>query len=87
MKSMSVSALESVAVGLVVLPLYLLIGGLDWVSTLMDLTSALDGGLYVDVFAGVILYLLRHVALYVAISKFVVNWGGNDGSFEEIDEI
>ncbi|KAL7469917.1 hypothetical protein ACHAXS_010166 [Conticribra weissflogii] len=85
MKSMSVSTMESVAVGLVVLPLYLLIGGLDWVSTVGDLGSALDGGLYADGLAAVFLYLLRHVALYVAISKFVVDWGGNDGVFEDLD--
>ncbi|KAL9181041.1 hypothetical protein ACHAXT_009846 [Thalassiosira profunda] len=82
-KSMSVSTLESVAVGLVILPLYLLIGGLDWVSTLGDLGNALDGGMYVDAIASVLLYLVRHVALYVGISKFVVDWGGSDGVFEE----
>ncbi len=85
MKSMSVSTMESVAVGLVVLPLYLLIGGWDWVSTVGDLGSALDGGLYADGLAAVFLYLLRHVALYVAISKCVVDWSGNDGVFEDVD--
>mmetsp|Transcript_29424 Transcript_29424/g.61616 ORF Transcript_29424/g.61616 Transcript_29424/m.61616 type:complete len:623 (-) Transcript_29424:56-1924(-) len=87
MKSMSLSTLESVAVGLVVLPLYFLIGGLDWVSTLGDLGTALDGGLYPDGLAAVFLYLLRHVALYVAISKFVVDWGGSDGVFEDVDTV
>mmetsp|Transcript_6349 Transcript_6349/g.11591 ORF Transcript_6349/g.11591 Transcript_6349/m.11591 type:complete len:610 (-) Transcript_6349:93-1922(-) len=82
-KSMSVSTLESVAVGLVILPLYLLVGGLDWVSTMGDLGKALDGGLYLDGFADVLLYLVRHVALYVGISKFVVDWGGNEGIFDD----
>ena len=82
-KNMSVSTLESVAVGLVILPLYLLVGGLDWVSTVGDLGNALDGGMYLDGLAGVLLYLVRHVALYVGISKFVVDWGGNEGVFDE----
>jgi hypothetical protein len=81
--SLSTSALESAAVGLVVLPLYLLIGGLDWVSTLQELGLALENGQYVDGMAGMILYLVRHVALYVGISKFVIDWGGDSGIFEE----
>lgn len=82
-KSLSVSTFESVGVGLVVLPLYLLVGGLDWVSTVGDFGKALEGGMYLDGFADIFLYLLRHVALYVGISKFVVDWGGNEGIFEE----
>ncbi|KAL7449144.1 hypothetical protein ACHAWC_001239 [Mediolabrus comicus] len=81
--SLSTSALESAAVGLVVLPLYLLIGGLDWVSTLQDFGLALDKGQYLDGILNMILYLVRHVALYVGISKFVVDWGGDNGIFEE----
>ena len=81
-KSMSAETLESVAVGLVILPLYLLIGGLDWVSTLSDLGQSLDKGLYLDGIADVFLYLIRHAALYVGISKFVVDWGGSDGVFD-----
>lgn len=68
-----------------ILPLYLLVGGLDWLSTIGDLGNALDSGSYVDGTADVLLYLVRHVALYVGISKFVVDWGGNDGVFE-LDE-
>jgi len=82
-KSMSVSTLESVAVGLVILPLYLLVGGFDWVSTVGDFGNALDRGMYLDGVADVLLYLVRHVALYVGISKFVVDWGGSEGIFEE----
>ncbi|KAL7538979.1 hypothetical protein ACHAXR_008948 [Thalassiosira sp. AJA248-18] len=82
-KSMSISTLESVAVGLVILPLYLVVGGFDWVSTLGDVGNAVDKGMYVDGIADLVLYLVRHVALYVGISKFVVDWGGNEGIFEE----
>ena len=81
--SLSTSALESAAVGLVVLPLYLLIGGLDWVSTLQEVGVALDSAEYIDAAAAMILYLVRHVALYVGISKFVIDWGGDNGFFEE----
>lgn len=82
--SLSTSALESAAVGLVVLPFYLIIGGLDWVSTLQELGLALENGQYLDGIADMILYLVRHVALYVGISKFVIDWGGdNNGIFEE----
>lgn len=83
--SISVSMLESVAVGLVILPMYLLVGGFDWVSTMGELGHALEGRAYLDGFADVFLYLVRHVALYVCISKFVVDWGGNDGVFD-VDE-
>ena len=81
--SLSPSALESAAVGLVVLPLYLLIGGMDWVSTLQELGSAFENGQYLDGMAGMILYLVRHVALYVGISKFVIDWGVDNGIVEE----
>lgn len=81
--SLSTSALESAAVGLVVLPLYLLIGGLDWVSTLQELGSAFENGQYLDGFASAFLYLVRHVALYVGLSKFVIDWGGDNGIVEE----
>lgn len=80
--SISVSNLDSVAVGLVILPMYLLLGGLDWVSTIGDLGNALEGREYLDGVAAALLYLVRHVALYVGISKFVVDWGGNDGVFD-----
>ncbi|KAL3796282.1 hypothetical protein HJC23_008602 [Cyclotella cryptica] len=78
-QSMDTSTLESVAVSLVVLPLYLLLGGFDWVSTMSELGNALEVGSYVDGLSSVLIYLVRHVALYVAISKFVVDWGGNGG--------
>jgi len=85
-KSLSPATLESVAVGLVILPLYLVVGGFDWVSTMGELGSSLDKGMYLDGVADVLLYLVRHVALYVGIAKFVVDWGNADGIFEDDDE-
>ena len=45
-------------------------------ATFSELGNAFDSGSYIDGFAAVVVYLVRHVALYVAISKFVVDWGG-----------
>lgn len=85
-ESMSVSTLESVAVGIVVLPLYMLVGGFDWVTTISDLESSFRGGAYLDGIAAVMLYLVRHVAMYVGIAKFVVDWGRTgDGIFDDDD--
>ena len=72
----SISTLESVAVGLVILPLYMLIGGFDWVSTIRDAEYSFRGGLYVDGIVLILLYVLRHAAMYVGLSKFVVDLGG-----------
>jgi hypothetical protein len=72
----SISTLESVAVGLVILPLYMLIGGFDWVSTISDAEYSYRGGMYVDGIVSILLYVLRHAAMYVGLSKFVVDWGG-----------
>ena len=51
-----------------------------------DLGTSLDRGMYLDGVADVLLYLVRHVALYVGIAKFVVDWGNADGIFDEDDE-
>jgi hypothetical protein len=82
----TVSTFESVAVGLVILPMYLLVGGFDWVSTMGALGNAIEGRAYLDGVAAVALYLVRHVALYVGISKFVVDWGGNDDVLFDHDD-
>jgi hypothetical protein len=42
--------------------------------------------MYLDGIAAVLLYLMRHVAMYVGIAKFVVDWGRNgDGIFDDED--
>jgi len=73
---------ESIAIGLVIIPLYLLIGGLDWLGTVQDLAKTLDDGYFWD--DGPIiafLYLMRHVALYLGLTKFVVEWDGEMNLF------
>ena len=57
-KSMSASAMESVAVGLVILTLYMLVGGFDWLSTISNTEQSFQGGEYIDVIAIGLLYLL-----------------------------
>lgn len=77
----SSSSPEAVAVGLVVLPMYLLVGGLDWIGTLHDLAAAVDAGHFVDASLDVTLYLVRHVMLYLGLTKFVVEWDGGVSLF------
>ena len=64
------------AVGAIGVPLYLAIGGLDWVATLEEMTKAFEVGHYVDGFFSSGLYVIRHVALYLGLAKFVVEWDG-----------
>ena len=85
-KSMSPSTMESVAVGLVILPMYMLVGGFDWVSTISNTEQSFRAGEYIDVIATGLLYLLRHVAMYVGTSKFVVDWGGNGAGIYDTDD-
>lgn len=63
-------------IGLVLVPLYLIIGGFDWIGTVKDIAQSLDGGSVVDSFAIAIFYLMRHLAMYLGLSKFVVEWDG-----------
>ena len=57
-------------------------GGLDWVSTMGDLGNALEWRMCIESFVDVLLYLVRHVALF-GICKFFIDWSGNGGIFEE----
>jgi len=76
------SSPTAIAVGLVILPLYFCIGGLDWISTIQQVASSLDGGSMVDAAFVVGLYLVRHVMLYLGLAKFVVEWDGGRNLFE-----
>jgi len=46
------------------------------VSTISNAEYLFRGGLYVDGIVSILLYVLRYAAMYVGLSKFVVNWGG-----------
>lgn len=68
---------KEVAIGLVIVPIYLLIGGLDWMDTIQSIAQSLDDGNTLDVVFLCVFYLLRHVAMYLGLSKFVVEWDGD----------
>lgn len=53
---------------------YLVIGALDWVEMLGDSSEAWIDGKLLDSGVVVGLYLIRHVLLYLGLSKFLVNW-------------
>lgn len=59
---------------LVAIPLYLTIDGLDFVGSWLDIQSSLQVGAYLDMALASVLYIFRHVALYLGLAKFVVEW-------------
>jgi hypothetical protein len=65
---------NALGVGLVIVPLYLAIGGLDWIGTVQEVTSSLRAGNLPEAIFAEVLYLVRHVALYLGLAKFVVDW-------------
>lgn len=72
-----------IAMGLL-LPMYLVVGGLDWMATWHELVDALagtsSGGMatvptvLLQSIGVVSLYLIRHVFEYVMLSKFLLDW-------------
>mmetsp|Transcript_11159 Transcript_11159/g.22834 ORF Transcript_11159/g.22834 Transcript_11159/m.22834 type:complete len:624 (+) Transcript_11159:127-1998(+) len=77
----SSSASNGIAVALVVLPLYLAVGGFDWVATIGEVGGALGRGEVGDGILEAFLYLVRHVALYLGLAKFVIEWDGQNTLF------
>lgn len=56
-------------------PLYLGVGAVDWIDTIhSSAVSLLDHEDIVAFSADWMLYLLRHVLLYVGVSKFALEW-------------
>jgi len=72
---------KDIAIGLVIVPLYLLIGGLDWLGTAQDIALSIDQGAFLDGFFIGTFYLMRHLAMYLGLSKFVVSWDGEANLF------
>lgn len=75
------SSPTAIGVGLVILPVYFCIGGLDWISTIQEVASSVDSGSAVDALFVTSLYLVRHVMLYLGLAKFVVEWDGSRNLF------
>mmetsp|Transcript_18727 Transcript_18727/g.22954 ORF Transcript_18727/g.22954 Transcript_18727/m.22954 type:complete len:553 (+) Transcript_18727:76-1734(+) len=67
---------SDISISLVVVPLYLLIGGMDWIGTVENIAQILDERLWVEAIVIVCFYVFRHLALYIGLSKFVVEWDG-----------
>ena len=57
------------------LPVYFVVGGSDWTSTMRDLAEAADAADFVSFFLLGALYMVRHVLLYVCLSKLVLDIG------------
>jgi hypothetical protein len=68
---------KDIVIGLVIVPIYLLIGGLDWIETIQGIAQSFDGGNYLDIILICGFYLLRHISMYLGLSKFVVEWDGD----------
>ena len=59
----------------VLLPLYLGVGAVDWVDTIHSSAVSLLDHQDAAAFSGDwVLYILRHVLLYIAVSKFALEW-------------
>jgi hypothetical protein len=71
----------ALAVGLVVLPFYFFVGGMDWISAMEQVARAVEQANVVDATLVLGLYLIRHLLLYVGLSKFVVEWDGSTSLF------
>jgi hypothetical protein len=79
----SANSPSDIGVGLVIVPIYLLIGGFDWLGTANDIAQALDASLWTEALAVAVFYILRHLALYVGLAKFVVEWDGEANLFND----
>ncbi|KAG7340403.1 hypothetical protein IV203_023946 [Nitzschia inconspicua] len=70
----STATLTALPALIALLAFYLVIGALDWVGVLGDVSLALEKSNFVDAGVESTLYLARHVLLYLGLSKFLVDW-------------
>jgi hypothetical protein len=73
---------KEIGIGLVLVPLYLIVGGCDWLGTCKEVAHSLDHGTLIDALLLAFFYLMRHIALYLGLAKFAVNWDGDKSLFE-----
>jgi len=76
---------NDIAIGLVLVPLYLIIGGLDWIGTVQNIFQSIEAGSFIDAGAISIFYIMRHLTMYLGLSKFAVEWDGDVNLFGEND--
>jgi hypothetical protein len=67
---------------LLLLPLYLMVGGADWIATWQDMVRA-GSEHWTSWGSSAVLYLVRHVILYVGISKLVLDFGEPSSAMDE----
>ena len=79
----STNSASDIAIGIVIVPIYLLIGGMDWLVTVNDIAQNVDQSLWLDAGATALFYIIRHLASYLALAKFVVEWDGESNLFGE----
>eukprot|EP00586_Coscinodiscus_wailesii_P008073 CAMPEP_0172523524 /NCGR_PEP_ID=MMETSP1066-20121228/293707_1 /TAXON_ID=671091 /ORGANISM="Coscinodiscus wailesii, Strain CCMP2513" /LENGTH=413 /DNA_ID=CAMNT_0013306603 /DNA_START=249 /DNA_END=1490 /DNA_ORIENTATION=+ len=65
------------AVGIALACGYLGVSAVDWVETLRDTATAFEFGEVIEGFEVLMLYMLRHVVIYLSLAKFVVEWDGS----------
>ena len=56
------------------LVIYLAVGAFDWIGMMGDVAENVQKADYLDATAVAIFYLIRHVLLYMGLSKFLVDW-------------
>mmetsp|Transcript_2395 Transcript_2395/g.2782 ORF Transcript_2395/g.2782 Transcript_2395/m.2782 type:complete len:520 (-) Transcript_2395:62-1621(-) len=81
----SKSRINRSIVGIVAVSFYLLVSGVDWIATLQDIEVDASLGHGYGSLVTALAYLLRHVALYFSLAKFIIQWDiglfGGDNSF------
>jgi len=79
-RSSVTNATSSLGFGVALLFLYLGVGGADWIATWKDVGTAIESNVRDEAAALALFYLLRHVLLYVGLSKLVLDFGSNSSS-------
>jgi hypothetical protein len=73
----AVATTTTTVAAVVLVVLYLTVGALDWVGTSAVVsTRSLSDGDYAGAGLDAASYLVRHVLLYLGLSKFLVDWTG-----------
>ena len=62
--------------------LYLGVGACDWVATIGDVSQGFVENKSADSAAAIGLYLIRHVLLYLGLSKFLIDWTNHNNSVD-----
>jgi hypothetical protein len=75
-REVSITSLRVISL-LIALPVYFVIGGAGWIATLQDVAQSLERRDSLEAIVDTLLYLVRHVLLYVSLSELVLDWQGS----------